>query len=118
MRMGNSVNREKIYAYAKADGKSIVLAAGNSLGWKNDQWHLLVVSWRPDSIDFSIDGNPVKNQHFASWATASGKPGTLRITQASPAQPWLTDEVIVLNRPLTQEEIEEMWSDEQKSANA
>lgn len=114
MRMGNPVNREKIYAYAKAGKDSIVLTVDNSLNWKDNQWHLLVVNWRPDSIDFSIDGAPVKNQHLASWATANGAPGTLNITKASPTQPWLTDEVIVLDRPLEQKEIEAMWEEGQK----
>jgi hypothetical protein len=111
-RMGTAGNREAVYAYAGVGNKVVSVAAGRSLGWKTGQWHLLVVDWRFQSIEFSLDG---RTWHQASlvntgFARAEDAPGELRIGgSAAPTQRCLLDELLVFNRPLTMREIKWLY---------
>ncbi len=111
-RMGTAGNRGAVYAYAGAGRRLVSVISGRSLHWKTSQWHLLVVNWRFQSIEFSLDG---RTWHQASlvntgFAHAEGGPGVLRVGgNAAPAQRCLLDELLVFNRPLTMREIKTLY---------
>ena len=111
-RMGTAGNREAVYAYAGAGNKLVSVVAGRSLGWKTGQWHLLVVDWRFQSIEFSLDGRTWHQAGLVNtgFAHAGGPPGVLHVGgSAAPAQRCLLDELLVFNRPLTMREIKTLY---------
>lgn len=110
-RMGNKVNEEVLYAYNKAGDNEVTVTSGNSLNWKDGEWHLLVCNWRDDSIAFSLDG-AAPHRVSAPWrAQATGEPGKFYVgTENNYSDPtilqrYLVDELMVFNRPLTTDEI-------------
>jgi len=82
------------------------------------QWHLVVVNWTFDQIGVSVDGGP-PTVSAVNWLAGNhvygpnvdeliGVAGTMSV----PGQfyPGAGDEVIVMNRPMTNEEIQWYWA--------
>ena len=82
-----------------------------SLGWKKGEWHLLAFAWKPGCIQLSIDGQPfVKN---STMPPIAGKATHITVTALSPEEAKAAvavDEVMVFNRPLSDEEISWIWN--------
>ena len=119
-RMGSKVNQEKLYAFnqvggSKSEQKAHALS-GNTLNWKDGEWHLLVCNWRDDAIEFSHDGaTPIRTQ--TPWrAEAKGDPGLFTIgaainySEPSILQQYLVDELMVFSRPLQVDEIKWLYA--------
>lgn len=109
-RMGDPRNKEAVYAYAKAGntGKSVV--AGNSLQWKDNDWHLFVANWHNAYIEFSLDGSPLHRLDMPTFENADGPPGQIFVgSKGDVNQQYLMDELMVVNRALSHDEIEWMW---------
>lgn len=106
-RMGVRQNNEALEMYMAAGKKHLCLVPGNTLGWTTGQWHLLVVDWTAGSVAVSLDGQ-VWNKISAAWLEqARGPAGSLQVGEPynSVKQRFLLDELLVLNRPLTMNEV-------------
>jgi hypothetical protein len=109
-RMGDPRNKEAIYAYGKAGNTGKSVKAGNSLQWKNGEWHLLAANWRGSDFEFSLDGGALQRQDMPAFENASGKPGQIFAgSKGDPDQQYLMDELMVLDRPFSPDEIQWMW---------
>lgn len=109
-RMGNSLNKEAVYAYGQAAEKGQSISGGNSLQWKNGEWHLLTLNWSNAALEFSLDGGALHRQEIAGFETVEGKPGQMFVGSKSGENArFLVDELMILNRPLGADEIKELW---------
>jgi len=108
-----SERTDMVYAWAKiGDSKEILIGGGDSLQWKNGEWHLWVMNWRSNSLEFSIDGSPPHRQDTpVSFNPSGDRAGHFIVGAQMESNRYLIDEVIVFNRPLTTEEIQ--WIYEQ-----
>ena len=95
-----------LYVHAEASGqKHAQIHAASTLGWREGEWHLIVLTWRRGAIEFSVDGAP------AAMKRAPLLPGAIKwfsVSASSNAQTGLQcmiDNVIVLDRPLCADEI-------------
>jgi hypothetical protein len=114
-RMGNKLNKEAVYAYGKAGDTGKSVARGNSRDWKNGEWHLLVANWSNAAIEFSLDGGALGRAELSTFEKAEGKPGLLIVgSKSGENAQYLVDELMVLNRPLGQDEIKWLWSTKPK----
>ncbi len=109
-RMGENRNREAVFAYGKAGNKGLSAKNGNSSGWQNGEWHLLIVNWRNAEFEFSLDGRSVRRQEMPEFEKATGKSGQIIVGAIGRKnQQFLVDELMILNRPLATEEIQWLW---------
>lgn len=103
---------DRLYAYAQGGGlpEGSSVTAGNTSNWVDDEWHLLAVNWGVDSIEFSVDGensnfmNVPDLKDFGEIVHISVGNGESKIRQVA------YDELMTFNRPLTQEEILEIYA--------
>ena len=109
-RMGDPRNREAIYAHGKTGKTGKSVRAGNSRNWKDGEWHLLVANWRGTDFEISLDGGALHRQDMPAFENADGKTGQMFVgSKGDPNQRYLVDELLVLDRPLSQDEIQWMW---------
>jgi hypothetical protein len=106
------------YAWAKiGDSKEILIGGGDSLQWKNGEWHLWVMNWRSNSVEFSIDGGPLNRQDMpVSFNPDGDRAGHIIVGAQMESNRYLIDEVIVFNRPLAAEEIKWIYEEGMKRA--
>jgi hypothetical protein len=110
--------QDMIYLWARlGETKELLVGGGDSLKWKNDEWHLWVMNWRSNAVEFSIDGGPLNRSNTpvpfdAEW-DGSGHSHLLVGAQDETA-PYLLDELMVLNRPLDAEEIKWIYEEGMK----
>jgi len=89
--------------------KDFSISHGDSLKWNNGEWHLWVMNWRANSVEFSMDGGPPQRHDTpAPFHPAGDTAGSLILGQQGPATAYLVDEVIVFDRPLSEDEIKWM----------
>ena len=104
-RMGDPRNKEQLYAYLQQGKAGVSAVAGSMAGWKPGEWHLLVATWTRDSVEFSVDGNAPVRASLRTPLTAARRSG-FRATLFSPNEDrFVLDEFLVLDVPLTREEI-------------
>jgi hypothetical protein len=109
-RMGNKLNKEAVYAYGKAGDTGKSVKGGDSQKWENGGWHLLVANWSNAAFEFSLDGGDLHRADLPTFEKAEGKPGLLFVGSKSGENArYLVDELMVLNRPLGQDEIKWLW---------
>jgi len=77
--------------------------------WRNGDWHLVVITWRPSLLEAYLDGEalpsitlkrPVKAEEFAK--------GRFRIGMVK-GEPTLLDDFAIFRRPLAAREVEALW---------
>lgn len=114
-RMGGQPN-EPIYLWAKVgDTKDVCLIAGDTRDWKEGEWHLWVMNWRSQSIEFSVDGGPCQRQDLPAKINAEGdRTGQIYLGQGGASCRYLLDELMVLDRPLANEEIQRIYAEGMK----
>lgn len=115
-RMGNPLNKESLYAHIMADKTATSIASGNTLEWKDRQWHLLVVNWGPNWLEFSVDGNQPGRSVLKQEAPPFGAT-TARLYVSAPRakDTFLIDEVMILSRPMQAQEIQWLFNEGAKS---
>jgi hypothetical protein len=92
---------------------------GNSANWATtNQWHLLVVNWTAFGFVLWVDGvpGPVFQWNAPQAFEQNGAYGHSQIWLGGGGGGYLRDEVMVLNRPLTADEI--TWYYEQRKTAA
>ena len=118
-RMGMKANKETVYAYAQAGNDKKTLSAGNTQKWEDAQWHLLVVNWRSDALEFSYDGRVMVRGNVPDFGKVGGKPGLLIVgNKGDTNQRYLVDEVMVFDRLLEQDEINWLWESKPLEGNS
>jgi len=77
--------------------------------WRNGEWHLVVVTWRPSLLEAWLDGEalpsitlkrPIKPEEFAK--------GRFRIG-ALKGEPTLLDDFAIYRRPLAPPDVRALW---------
>jgi len=107
-----------IYLWCKVgDSKDILVGGGDSLKWENGQWHLWVMNWRSGSVEFSLDGAPPTRMDTpvrfnAEW-DGKGHSHLILGCQGEGTH-YLLDEVLMLNRPLDEQEIKWIYDEGMK----
>ena len=99
-------NSAPIYTYLQghpAVGLVLVNTYQSTKTWKPDDWHLIVVCWQPGELKISLDGQPFVNSVKMPPLTGVPKAIEIRATNHSACSVAI-DEVIVLNRPITEKE--------------
>jgi len=115
-RMGNPLNKESLYAHIMADKTATSIASGNTLEWKDRQWHLLVVNWGPNWLEFSVDGNQPGRSVLQQEAPPSGATtAQLYVSAPRAKDTFLIDEVMILSRPMQAQEIQWLFNEGTKS---
>jgi len=89
-----------------------LIQSGNTTQWKKGEWHLLAVNWSKGYVELSVDGNRfTKGISPAPTAPPTDDKSEYialagRSTEKSP---YLMDELMVLNRPLTNDEVKVLF---------
>lgn len=106
-RMGSLVNTEKLYAWFKTRNKGAIANNGSSLKWDSG-WHLLAANWGSGYVEFSLDGSAFNRAVATVTTPYSGKdPGIISVgSGGAGSYPFLTDELFIFNRPLTNDEVQ------------
>jgi hypothetical protein len=108
---------DMIFAYAAVGKESALVSIGASTAWQNGQWHLLAMNWRPGSFEASLDGAKFLRKDAPFLADAKGAPGRFAIGSKNEKDfNYLTDELLILDRPLEQSEIDWLWQTGQEKA--
>ncbi|MBI4026378.1 MAG: hypothetical protein HY360_15440 [Verrucomicrobia bacterium] len=114
-RQGQLINplrrNDMVFLWAKVgETKDISLPGGGSLDWKNGGWHLWVMNWRSNSIEFSLDGGAPQRQDLPAKIPPDGdRAGHFIIAMQVASCRYLLDEIFVLDRPLDGDEIKWMY---------
>lgn len=120
-RMGDRANDCALYAYTSFNDKGTSSVAGSASGWKEGQWHLLVVNWGPDWVELSVDGN-APTRAAAPLAFREPTPDKLdpaRLSVSSPrpsGDQFLLDEMMVFSTPLGAAEIQWLYENSRTAA--
>jgi hypothetical protein len=105
---GGKGSKGPLYAYTEGLGQKVSVRQGGTAGWKDVSWHLLVVNWRSDSIEISVDGQPPSRGSLRQPVNFEGGVNGLVISVKRKAEAggFLIDEVMVLKTPLELADIE------------
>jgi hypothetical protein len=109
-RMGNPLNKECLYAHFMADKSPITVTSGSTAQWNNRDWHLLVMNWGPNWLEYSLDAGQLSRVSLSQDIAATGAT-TARLFVSSPriSDTFLIDEVLVLSRPLDADEVQWLY---------
>jgi len=83
--------------------------SGATKSWKNGEWHLIVVNWRPALLEAYLDGEPLRAIalkraiRIEEFATGRFRLGAVK------GEPTLLDDFAVYRRPLSAAEIGTLW---------
>jgi hypothetical protein len=102
---------ETLYAWTISGSRHpTCLMSGSSLTWTDGEWHLWVLNWRSKTVEMSVDGSPLAHQDLAMSIPAGvDRDGLLFLGQCAPSDRCRMDELLVLNRPLDEDEIKWMY---------
>ena len=108
-RMGNPVNREALYAHLAHGGNSVNAVGGSMAPWKPGEWHLFIVSWDRNGVEFSVDGAQPARASLKN-AIAGDQAGGFRLIALGRGEDtFIYDELMLLNVPLNKDEIRWLW---------
>jgi hypothetical protein len=110
--------KTRIYVNVEtAERKDWVSAGVDNVGsgrdWKNGEWHMIAVTWTPESIGISVDGRPVQEKTLkkplakgtSEWMMLACQLDDTGSTQI------LLDEFSVLDRKLTNDELKKLYEE-------
>jgi len=78
--------------------------------WRNGEWHLVVINWRPSLLEAFIDGEPLPSMtlkrpiRMEEFARGGFRLGAVK------GEPTLMDDFAVYRRPLSAAEVERLWA--------
>lgn len=96
----------------------IVWNQGNVKSWGNDKWHMIVVTWEPNGISYSVDQKKPQYkvlQQPISNPASEFMFGTTSKSSAHSGPKIFIDELIILNKALSEEEIKLIYSHSKKN---
>ncbi len=121
-RQGGPWGKTRVYVNVETpDRKNWVsngVGGGSGKDWKNGEWHMIAVTWTPESIGISVDGKTLQEKPLkqtlakgpSEWmmlACQLKKDGNFRI---------LLDEFAVLTRRLNSEELKLLYEETLRKA--
>jgi opacity protein-like surface antigen len=89
------------------------IAGGSGRDWAKDSWHMIVFSWTPESTGISVDGKPV-NEVALKRPLAKGEGEWFAFTtqlKDDSVHQVMIDEITVLNRKLSDEEVKSLYDE-------
>jgi len=110
-RQGGKVNRQALMAIFAPEVMNLQTRAltknSNTTSWAKGEWHLLAMNWSKGSVELSVDGNSFIKKISASPPTPNEDTrADLAIAgNSTEKSPYLMDELMILNRPLTNDEV-------------
>lgn len=106
--MGDPLNKRAVYAYTEGEEQKVSAIQGNMMEWAEGEWHLMVVNWRPNAVEISVDGRPAVRGELKQAVNFEGEQNRLYISSPLPADAdtFRIDEVMLFKRPLDTAEIE------------
>ena len=109
-RMGSRGNGETLYTYLGHGKNGTSATMGSMQSWKTEVWHLFVITWDRHGTAFSVDG-AAPARAFLRTPIGGEAAGGFRLYLLSPSDDtFIYDELLVLNLPLTAEEIKWMYA--------
>ncbi|MDD3954162.1 MAG: hypothetical protein PHY82_09640 [Lentisphaeria bacterium] len=86
---------------------------GSGRDWINGEWHMIAVTWTPESVGISVDGSPVQEKTLkkplakgtSEWMTL-----TCQLDDRGSSQ-ILLDEFSILNRKLANDELKALYEE-------
>lgn len=103
-------NNALAYCYLQGNPAGTIIATGpKTNSWKKGQWHLMVIAWKPGSLQISVDGASfISNTKFPTLS--ADDPSRIDISAGTDKNCYvLVDELMTFNRPLTDEEVTFIW---------
>lgn len=117
-RQGDVWGRSRIYAFVEAvDRKNNVyngLNGASGRDWKNGEWRMIAVTWTPETIGLSVNGTPLQEANLKQPISKSNN-GWFSFTACDREDHQiLLDELVVLSRKLTNEELKSLYDETMK----
>ena len=100
------LNQAPMYAYLQGHPEIplvLVNSGKTTKTWKSGVWHLVIVSWKPGELKISLDGQPFAANTKLPALGGEAKEISIRASD-HPLCAVAVDQVIVLKRPVTDEE--------------
>ena len=100
------LNQAPMYAYLQGHPELplvLVNSGKTTKTWKSGVWHLVIVSWKPGELKISLDGQPFAANTKLPALGGEAKVFSIQATD-HPLCAVAVDQVIVLKRPVTDEE--------------
>ena len=85
--------------------------------WKNNEWHMLAMSWSPTGISFSADGSPWKSSPIVRPLTHSNVTFTIGGRQANKGLVFSIDELMIFSKALDNAAIKKIYDSVKAAAN-
>jgi hypothetical protein len=115
-RQGGKLGKTRIYAYVTTPkGKKNIylgVAGGSAKNWRAGQWHMITMTWTPDSIGISVDGKKLLEKSLEE--PLGTKPNWFLFGAQKTANKGLQvlqDEFVVLNKKLSDDDIKTLYNE-------
>ncbi len=94
-----------VYLPDKQKAMSRVFGVGSVSKWKKGEWHMIAVTWTPNSLGISVDASI-----FDQVALSAPLPGVLKQIAVNAGKDcYMVDELIFFDRKLSQEELKKLY---------
>jgi hypothetical protein len=77
--------------------------------WKPGQWHMLALTWTPERIGFSVDGNKLIYKTLNQPLGSITLKFSIGASRKEKGQLWLQDEFVILNCELNNNDLKELY---------
>jgi len=103
---------DRLYVYAKGGNseKGASVSAGSTEEWLNDEWHLLAVNWGSDWVAISVDGKEFVQLEVPELQNYGALERVILGSVPVPHRAVVYDEFVLLSRPLSNDEILEIYN--------
>lgn len=115
-RQGGKNNEQALMAiYGPQTGDAATRALiknGDTIHWKAGEWHLLAVNWSKGYVELSVDGNRFTKgiSSVPDAPPTDDKSEYIALAgRSTEKSPYLMDELMILNRPLTNDEVKVLF---------
>lgn len=85
--------------------------------WKNNEWHMLAMSWSPTGISFSADGSPWKSSPLGKPLSHGKTTFTIGGRSSDKALVFSVDELMIFSKALDNAEIKKIYDSVKAAAN-
>lgn len=121
-RQGGPWGKTRVYVNVETpdrkDWVSNGVEGGSGKNWKNGEWHMIALTWTPESIGISVDGAPVQEKPLKQPLAKGPSEWMLLACQLKEGGNFqiLLDEFAILNRRLNSDELKLLYEETLKKA--